>query len=62
LTKSDGAKIYSQGGSANTGISPINMNTNRDGLIKAYPHQKGTLSKLPASFTLKDVSTIYYKK
>jgi RHS repeat-associated protein len=62
LTKSDGAKIYSQGGSANTGISPVNMNTNRDGLIKAYPHQKGTLSKLPASFTLKDVSTIYYKK
>ncbi len=62
ITKSDGSKIYAPGGSANTGISPVNMGTNRDGLIKAYPHQKSVLSTVPASFTLKDLPTIYYKK
>lgn len=62
ITKSDGSKIYAPGGSANTGISPVNMSTNRDGLIKAYPHQKSVLSTAPASFTLKDIPTIYYKK
>jgi len=62
IAKSDGSKIYAPGGSENTGIFPININTNRDGLIKAYPHQKSGLSTLPASFTLKDIPTIYYKK
>lgn len=31
IAKSDGSKIYALGGSANTGISPVNINTNRDG-------------------------------
>ena len=62
ITKSDGSKIYAPSGSANTGVSPVNINTNRDGLIKAYPHLKNTLLSLPPSFTLKDIGTIHYKK
>lgn len=62
LTKSDGSKIYAPGGAANTGIAPVNVNTDRDGLIKAYPHQKSVLSTLPASFRLKDIPTIYKKQ
>ncbi len=62
ITKSDGDKLYAPGGSANTGVAPVNINTARDGLIKAYPHQAGTLSTLPADFTLKSLPTIYYKR
>ena len=62
ITKSDGSKIYSQGGSSNTGISPVNVNTNRDGLIRAYPNGASSLQGLPSTFTLKDIPTIYYKK
>ena len=62
ITKSDGSKIYAPSGSANTGVSPVNINTNRDGLIKAYPHLRNTLLSLPSSFTLKDIGTIHYKK
>ena len=62
LTNSKGAKIYTSGGSANTGVFPVNINTNRDGLIKAYPHIKEALSALPESFSLKQIPTIYYKR
>lgn len=62
ITKSDGDKLYAPGGSANTGITPVNINTNRDGLIAAYPHQAAVLRTLPANFTLKSIPSIYYKK
>jgi len=62
ITKSDGSKIYAPGGAANTGIAPVNINTNRAGLIKAYPNQTSVLKNLPATFILKNLPTIYYKK
>lgn len=63
LTKSDGSKIYAPGGSANTGISPVNVDSSRNDLIKAYPHQKTVLQGLPVNATLKSIiPTIYYKK
>jgi hypothetical protein len=62
ITKSDGSKPYAPGGSANTGITPVNINTNRDGLIAAYPGQAAGLKTLPADFTLKSIPSIYYKK
>jgi hypothetical protein len=55
ITKSDGDRLYAPGGSANTGITPVNVNTNRDGLIAAYPHQAAALQTLPADFTLKSI-------
>ena len=62
ITKSDGDKLYAPRGSANTGIAPVNINTNRAGLIAAYPHLKANLETLPAGYTLKSIPTIYYKK
>ncbi len=62
ITKADGTQPYALGGSANTGVSPVNINSNRDALIKAYPHQSATLSTLPATFILKDLPSIYYKR
>lgn len=58
----NGEKNYAPGGRANTGITPVNINTNRDGLIKAYPHQAEGLGKLSAETTLKSSPSIYYKK
>ncbi len=58
-----GNQPYKPGGSANTGISPINVNSTRDDLIRAYPHQKSALQNLSASSTLRSlIPTIYTKK
>ena len=62
ITKSNGDKLYAPGGTANTGITPVNVNTNREGLIKAYPHQADAISAQRADFTLKSLPSIYYKK
>jgi hypothetical protein len=62
ITLLDGTKPYSKGGTFNIGIAPVNINTNRDGLIRAYPHLSGDLNSLPATFLLRNLPTIYYKK
>jgi len=62
VIKSDGSKPYTPGGNSNTGIAPVNINANRAGLIKAYPNQTSVLQALPATFILRNISTIYYKK
>ena len=57
-----GNQPYKQGGTANTGISPVNVNSTRNDLIKAYPNLKSNLQTLPANATLKSiVPTIYTK-
>jgi hypothetical protein len=62
ITMSNGDKPYAPGGTANTGITPVNINTNRDGIIAAYPNQKAALEPMPANFTLKSFITTYYKR
>ena len=44
ITKSNGDKLYAPGGSANTGIIPVNINTNRAGLAAAYPGQAADIN------------------
>ncbi len=63
ITEPGGNQPYRPGGTANTGESLVNINTNRDGLIRAYPHLKSTLRTYPAGATLKTiVPTIHYNK
>lgn len=63
ITEPGGNQPYKPGGTANTGISPVNVNSSRNDLIKAYPHQKSALQGLPANATLKSaIPTMYYKK
>ena len=61
LTKLDGTRPYSQGGENNTGISPVNINSNKAQLIKAYPGQAQLLQSLPENFILKSTPGLYYK-
>lgn len=59
----DGGTLYNSGGRANTGISPVNINSSKADLIKAYPNNAATLQTLPSNFTLKtSYPSIYYKK
>jgi len=62
ITKSDGSKPYSPGGSANSALIPLNINSSRDILIKAFPNASNVLITLPITFLLKDDPNIYYKK
>ncbi len=56
-----GNRLYAPGGSANTGIVPININSTREDLIRAYPNNP-TIRNLPANFNLQAQPTIYFKK
>lgn len=62
ITLNNGSTPYASGGKYNVGIAPVSINTNRDGLITAYPHLSGTLSSLPATFLLRNLPSIYYKR
>lgn len=62
ITEADGNLPYAPGGTANTGIAPVNINSNRDAIIRAYPHQAGQLKNLPTTYLLKSIPGIYYKK
>jgi hypothetical protein len=57
----DGGTHYVPGGGANTGISPLNINSTKADFMKAYPNNAG-IKTLPTSFILKNSSNIYYKK
>ncbi|KPQ08949.1 MAG: RHS repeat-associated core domain [Algoriphagus marincola HL-49] len=62
IRESDGNLPYAPGGTANTGVAPVNINSTRDGLIRAYPHQAGKLRGMPANYSLKSIPGVYYKK
>jgi RHS repeat-associated protein len=62
ITTSTGDKLYAPGGTNNTAVAPVNINTTRDGLIAAYPHLRAALQSQPAEYGLKSIPTIYYKR
>ena len=57
-----GGTLYSPGGTANTGIAPLNINSTRADFINAYPNNP-TIRALPANFILRtSYPNIYYKR
>ncbi|MCG8474096.1 MAG: hypothetical protein MI784_01230 [Cytophagales bacterium] len=52
---------FVQGVSANTGVSPININSGRSAFINAYPNA-AIMRSLPTNFILKNSPSTYYKK
>ena len=58
----NGTYPYAPGGITNTGIAPIGVNSNREALIRAYPHLRQTLLSMPANATLRSLPSIYYKR
>ncbi|ALM08802.1 hypothetical protein SB49_14055 [Sediminicola sp. YIK13] len=62
IRTSTGANIYGVGGASNTGITPLNVNSTRADLIRAYPSNAGALGGLPADWTFRSLPTIYLKE
>src|SRR5690606_12929451 len=58
IQASDGSKIYAPGGAANTGQVPVDINSGKAQLIKAYPKAAGALRGLPANYRLRDTPGI----
>jgi hypothetical protein len=61
ITTSTGDRLYAPGGTANTGVSPVNINSVTADLIRAYPARAAQLQSLPANFVLKSLPGLYYK-
>ena len=62
MVDSSGDCPYGYNGKFNTGISPVNINSNRDELINAYPWEADILSILPLEYRLRFNPNVYYKK
>ncbi|TDO67868.1 RHS repeat-associated protein, partial [Flavobacterium chryseum] len=62
VSDSSGNKIYAPGGIANTGIVPLNTNSTKADMLRAYPHNAAALSGLPNTFTYKSISTLKFRK
>ncbi len=61
IQEANGNRPYAPGGTANTGLTPVNINSNRNALMQAYPNASGVLGGLSESFRLQDTPGIYYK-
>ncbi|QOI97310.1 MAG: hypothetical protein HRU69_07325 [Flammeovirgaceae bacterium] len=62
ITASDGSRPYSVGGSANTGIVPVNISSTRSTLMQAYPGVRSALMGVPANYSLISSPTTYYHR
>ncbi len=57
-----GGNLYVPGGGANTGISPLYINSTKADFMRAYPGNPA-IKSLPTGFILKNsYPNIYYKK
>jgi RHS repeat-associated protein len=58
----EGGTLYVPGGDANTGLTPLNINSTKADFIKAYPNNP-VLMGFPANFILKtSYPNLYYKR
>ena len=53
---------YAAEGPANTGLIPVNINSTRDDLIQAYPWNAAIFREQPASFRIRTLQGIYYRR
>jgi hypothetical protein len=61
LQEPNGNRPYAPGGTANTGISPVYINSTKADLIRAYPHIP-EIKLYPNNFILRNHPTIYLRK
>jgi len=61
LVRSDGSHPYANSPTNVFGMSEVNINSNRDQLMRAYPAQAELFSKLPAAYTPKSDPNLIYK-
>lgn len=55
ITANDGSRPYGVGGSANTGFVPVNMQSTRDALMRAYPLRASQFFGVPANSTIRQL-------
>ncbi len=61
ITTKNGANVYDKNGTSNTAQAALDIYSNREAWIKAYPDMKDFLLEQPESFTTKDYPNLYYK-
>ena len=63
ITLQNGDRLYAPQGSANTAIVPVDMSSDKNALIRAYPHLQNVLQGLPENTPIKEMfPTTHYKK
>lgn len=62
LKDATGSMPYAVGGSANTGLIPISINSTREAIIQAYPWMAEELRRLPTNYDIKELRGIYYRR
>ena len=62
ITSKASGMPYAEGGSANTWLIPVNINSTRDALIQAYPWKAAELRQLPENYNLRTLQGVYYKR
>ncbi len=62
LKDATGSMPYAAGGSANTGLIPVNINSTREALIQAYPWNAAAYRGLSTNYNLRTLQGIYYKR
>ena len=62
LKDATGSMPYAEGGSANTGLIPVNINSTRAALIQAYPWKAAGFRQLPENYNLRTLQGVYYKR
>lgn len=60
VTTSTGQQPYAPGGSANTGVGPLNVNSTREDFIRAYPNNPA-MRNLPQNFSIKSIPNAIYR-
>ncbi len=61
IVTSTGDKLYAPGGSANTGVAPLNVNSKRADFLRAYPNNPA-IQRLPKNFSVKSIPNLIYKE
>ena len=62
ITSKASGMPYAEGGSANTGLIPVNINSTRDALIQAYPWEAAKFRRLPVNYNIRTLQGVYYKR
>ena len=62
IKKPDGSLPYALGGYANTGLTPVYLNSTKADLIRAYPHMRNSLNHRSNTMPFKNMYPMYYKR
>jgi hypothetical protein len=62
LRDSSNRQVYGVGGTSNSGLFGVTINSTVERLIRAYPQAKGSMKNLDQSLKIRDFQGVKYKK